>query len=288
MEVTALDCGEGEAVFMVFPDRATALINTCGVGERSVRGISGSRWNAGEEIVSPFLWSRGIERLDVLALTHSPGEQRASAEALARNFKIGEVWLDTTGRSPAAYALLDDIKHAGARVREFEGGERMALGGASFHVLWPPARRENETLPSDGENLDSLVLQISDQEANILLAGHLDAKAARALVASGEPVASRLLQIYPRALAESSEDDFLHAVSPQVIWTSGVRSRGRPEALRAPEFRRPRFFRTDVDGAIQMTVNADRLALRVYRTSTGGGTGAGTGWLLTSPASSVP
>lgn len=289
MEITALDCGEGEAAFVVLPDRTTALINTCGAREGTTSAFSEKPWHAGEDIVSPYLWSRGIERLDVLALTRAPGDQRASVDDLARNFKVGEFWLDTAAGSPETFALVDDLTRRGARVRELKGGERLPLGSASFHVLWPPGSSDHEPTNSVYEGNGPLVVEISERDAGVLLAGNISEQAARTLASSGEKIQSRLLEIRLNHSMESYESEFFQAVSPEVIWAGGARSRSRSHDLARPNFPRARFFRTDRDGAIQMTEGASGLTVRLYRnSSTGWAAGAGTGWLLVSPASSVP
>ena len=300
MEVTALDCGDGDAVFLVLRDRSTVLINTCGAREHAEHNFWGRRWNAGEEIISPYLWSRGIERLDVLALTHTPGEQSESVEALARNFKVGEFWLDiprTRDRLARAYELLDGLRRSGARARELMGGDRLAIGGASINVLWPPAPSAGESEPPTAMDTVASVVRVAEGEASVLLAGHLTAKVARALVGSGVPVESRLVQVSPQGFGDPSREDFLAAVSPQVVWTSGGRIRRHTPNSPAPDSRHARSFRpstalrvfnTDLDGAIEMTLRGSELSVRCYRSSSTGWTaGAGTGWLLASPTSRV-
>jgi competence protein ComEC len=290
MEITALDCGEGEAAFLVLPDRTTALMNTCGAREHHVSAYSEKPWNAGEDIVSPFLWSRGIERVDLLALTRVPGEQRASVEALARNFKFGEIWLDTANASPETFALVDGLERSGAKVRELKGGERLALGSASLRVLWPPGPSANESPSPDPEGREAMVVRITEHGASALLAGNINPKAARALIGSAETIESRVLEIRAGHSSEPFEGDFLRAVSPEVVWTSGARSRGRSSDSARWDFPHVRFFRTDADGAIKITEDGCGLSVRLYRSSSTGwaAAGAGTGWLLTSPASSVP
>ena len=59
LQLTALDCGQGDALFLVLPDGTTMLLDAGGSRTRGARegGFQGRRWDSGEDIVSPYLWS---------------------------------------------------------------------------------------------------------------------------------------------------------------------------------------------------------------------------------------
>ena len=79
LEVTALDCGRGEAIFGVLPDGTTVLVDA---GGQEHFGPDLGRWNPGEEIVSPYLWSRGIKKVDIAVLGEGASENIEAMEAM--------------------------------------------------------------------------------------------------------------------------------------------------------------------------------------------------------------
>ncbi|WP_433984072.1 ComEC/Rec2 family competence protein [Tunturiibacter empetritectus] len=91
MEVTAIDVGQGDSIFIVSPDGATMLIDAGGpVGGVTEAAEATSRFDVGEEVVSPYLWSRKFRRLDVLALSHAHSDHMGGMPAVLRNFRPRE------------------------------------------------------------------------------------------------------------------------------------------------------------------------------------------------------
>ena len=69
LELTAIDVGQGDSLLVVLPRGETMLIDG---GGRLVYGRQRkSNLDIGEDVVSPYLWSRGIRRIDMMVATHS-------------------------------------------------------------------------------------------------------------------------------------------------------------------------------------------------------------------------
>jgi competence protein ComEC len=61
MEVTAIDVGQGDSILLVFPGGRTLLVDAGGLPH-----WMHSEFDVGENVVSPYLWWRGIGRLDAV------------------------------------------------------------------------------------------------------------------------------------------------------------------------------------------------------------------------------
>jgi len=71
LEMTVLDVAQGDSILVISPKGSTLLID----GGGTFQGFQGREEHLGpdpgEDAVSPYLWSRGIQKLDAVALTHA-------------------------------------------------------------------------------------------------------------------------------------------------------------------------------------------------------------------------
>ena len=158
LELTVLDVGQGDSLFVVSPHGKTMLIDGGGAfggfpGREEHNGI-----DPGEEAVSPFLWSRGFQKLDVLALTHAHQDHVGRLTAILENFRVGTLWI---GREVQSSALTNFEKLAHEKkiriIHEIRGSP-FSWDGIETQVLWPEiAPEEVGTAP---KNNDSLVLRL--------------------------------------------------------------------------------------------------------------------------------
>jgi len=261
-----LDCG-GEALFVVLPDQTTMLVDAGGIRPSSDSGgaFPGRRWDPGEDIVSPYLWSRGVGRLDVVALSHAHQDHLGGLAAVVRNFRVGEFWHGANPPTRAYQALLGDVQRRGIPMRQLVAGDRLPLGKTEVEVLWPPAGRALSPGPS---NDDSAVMRISSAEGSVLLPGDISDKVERELVSRGVPLDARLLKVAHHGARTSSSAEFLSQVSPSIAL---VAAEGRsppnlpsPEVLDRLRTAGARTYRTNTDGAVTVTMKSSLLTVRAY------------------------
>ena len=136
LEVSVLDVGQGDSIFAAFPDGHTMLIDGGGLAGSEWVGGYRSGTDVGEEVVSPYLWSRGLKRLDVVALTHADHDHMDGLSAVLANFKVGELWIGRDDERPAFQRILAEARSRGIPiVQKTQGAEANWHGAEAARPL---------------------------------------------------------------------------------------------------------------------------------------------------------
>jgi competence protein ComEC len=259
MEVTAIDVGQGDSIFIVGPDGSTMLLDAGGpVGGVTEAAEATSRFDVGEEVVSPYLWSRRFRRLDVLALSHAHSDHMGGMPAVMRNFRPRELWVSVDPNSDAYRALLSEAREFGVQVRHFYAGDQLAWGGTQVAVLAPETGYSN---PREPVNNDSLVMRMQYGKSSVLLEGDAEAPSEREMLAHGRVAAVTLLKIGHHGSRTSTTQGFLEAAAPK----DAVVSVGRGNTFGHPRYEvieriadaRIKLYRTDEFGLTTFLLDRD-------------------------------
>jgi competence protein ComEC len=267
LEVTVLDVGQGDSIFASFPDGRTMLID--GGGEPGSTFTHGLRSgpDVGEDVVAPYLWSRGLKRLDVVALTHAHHDHLDGLRAILNDFTVGEFWVGLDSDAPAFRDLLDEAKAHGVKVLHRYAAEKFDFGGVQCSIVWPPAPGGAPLT----ENNDSLVISLQDGTTRFLLPGDIESKAEKELSSGGENLRADFLKVPHHGSKSSSTEPFLEGVAPRfaVISVGEGNPFGHPNdsVVERYEQRGTRLLRTDQDGAITALSDGRALTVTAYRDS---------------------
>lgn len=247
LEISAIDVGQGDSIFVVSPDGRTMLVDAGGPTGGSTRQ---GNFDIGEDVVSPYLWSRHIQRLDVVALTHAHSDHMGGMVAVLRNFRPRELWVGHNPPTPAYQQLLREAASLGVRVRSFSAGDSVAFGAATARVLAPsPSYQPGDSASND----DSLVLHLSYAGHSALLEGDAEASSETAMLSlPADELASDLLKVGHHGSKSSTTPPFLARVQPHlaVISVGPYNSYHHPrwETLEKLQVEGAHTWRTDLLG----------------------------------------
>jgi competence protein ComEC len=204
LEITAIDVGQGDSLLLITPEGKTLLLDAGGMP-----GNSRADFDVGEEVVSPYLWSRGIRHLDVVAISHAHSDHIGGMRSIIANFQPRELWYGVESPSAGFVKLKETALQLHLRTKSYAAGDAFHFGGIDVRVLNPQPGREPHDPPQDDE---SLVLRIQYGQTSALLVGDSHKPIERYLL--DEVPQADLLKVGHHGSSTSSSPEFLAAVRP--------------------------------------------------------------------------
>ena len=259
-ELTAIDVGQGDSLLVTFPSGALMLIDAGGIpsfGRARKPGI-----DIGEDVVSPYLWSRSIKHLDIVAITHGHEDHIGGINAVLRNFHPAELWTGATEDSPEWRSVRETAGRLHIPILQKVRCDPFTFGGATVQVLAPGPAYAAATIPT---NDDSLVLWVKFGGTAFLLTGDMEKKIEAQLVAGGLLQHADVLKVGHHGSRTSSTPDLLDAVHPAfgIISVGFDNTYGHPShiTMDALQERKIDVRRTDEDGLVTVVSDGRRLRL---------------------------
>jgi competence protein ComEC len=268
LELTVLDVGQGDSLLAVSPRGRTILIDGGGAfggfpGREEHNGI-----DPGEEAVSPYLWSRGFQRLDVVALTHAHQDHIGGLTAILENFRVGTLLIGREVESGALANLEKLAREQKIPVLHEARGSALAWDGVETKFLWPEiAPEEVGTAP---KNNDSLVLKLKYGDRSLMLPGDAEKQAENSILSENDEATLQadVLKVGHHGSKNSTMPRFLAAVHPRVAVISAGEDNPyghpSPELLERLTGAEIRILRTDRDGAVHVLTDGKQLEISCF------------------------
>jgi competence protein ComEC len=266
LEITFLDVRQGDSIFLRLPGNSTMLIDGGGLLGRSFgEDFSEEDFDVGEQVVSPFLWSIGVETLDVIILTHAHHDHMAGLNSVLTNFKVKEIWVGQNPYTPEYLRLLRKAIGRAVVLRSFTSGDDFLFHGCQFTFINPEKGQLPASIPS---NNDSLAFKLKFGSRTFLFTGDIEKKIESHILARNFLLNSDVLKVAHHGSRSSTTAEFLRKVNPilTVISVAEHSPFGHPheEVLKRLKERPLQVLRTDRNGAITVLTDGKQLSLKTF------------------------
>jgi len=206
--ITFLYVGEGDSCLIETPNGHCILVDA---------GPAYKDFDSGSRYILPFLFCKGISRLDRVIITHSHLDHYGGLKALIDNIEIGEIACarELGSNSKCLETLLEKARHQAIQVSCLKEGDTWTIDGVEFEVLSPP-----EHSPYTDPNSNSVVLALRYRNLTVLLTGDVSPASQHLLAKSDHTLESDVLKVPHHGHPGCLDSLFLASVNPRVAVVS--------------------------------------------------------------------
>lgn len=248
-EITMLDVGQGESIFLRDVNGKTILID---VGGKAKSDKKIEKWqekattsNAQRTLI-PYFKSRGVAKIDQLILTNTDKEHVGDLLEVTKAFHVGEILVSKGSLKQKEFVA--ELQATQTKVRSVTAGENLPIFGSQLEVLSPRKI-------GDGGHDDSLVLYGKLLDKHFLFTGNLEEKGEKELLRQYPDLEVDVLKASQHGSKKSSSLTFLEQLKPEITLISvGKNNRTKlphQETLSRLEDINSKVYRTDQQGAIR-------------------------------------
>ncbi|MBA2115776.1 ComEC/Rec2 family competence protein [Bremerella alba] len=240
---TFVSVGHGTCVLVELPE-GRHLLYDC--------GRLGSPKRACQSL-SAVLWSKGIEHLDAVIISHDDADHYNGLPEVLERFSVGAVYCsDLMEKIPSdlVSSLLADINGRGIPLRTLSAGRTLQAHPSVGMTILHPTRKG--VLGRD--NANSIVLLIEYRGRRILLPGDLESPGTEGVIVE-RPIDCDIVMAPHHGSRHSHAESFYQWCQPEwIVVSSGSREIGGPENAQPGE---PVWLNTAASGMIQIRLTAE-------------------------------
>jgi competence protein ComEC len=254
LRVTILDVGQGDGIFIEFPDGKNMLVDG---------GPKTSYRDAGERFISPFLMRKGLSKIDFVVNTQPDHDHLGGIPFLMRKYEIGkiiDVGLSDSSKIYQDYKhLIDSLRSQHSVVKK---GDRIdGILNARIYILNPEG--VSDLTNTTNMNNQSVVVKIVYGKTSLLLTGDAQLESENMMINRYRGFMHRdILKCGHHGSKTSTGAEFIKLVQPKnAIISVGYKNQFKhpsPEALRRLRTVGIHISRTDQQGAVIFESNGDK------------------------------
>jgi competence protein ComEC len=252
-EVTVIDVGQGDSIFIKLPNNlGNYLIDTGGnisFPDKKWKQKK-NKYEVGKDVIVPFLKSKGVDKLDLLILTHGDMDHIGGSLTLLKEIKVERILMpSTTGdKSEIEKELIVLAKKNKINISYVFEGMTWSKGNNEFFLLSPTKNYSGE------KNDGSIVIHAKIGGLQWLFTGDLGKEGERKIIKDYPDITINVLKVGHHGSRTSTSLEFIEYYTPEysIISVGEKNGFGHPhnEVLTILEGGGSKILRTDVQGGI--------------------------------------
>ncbi len=254
LQITMLDVGQGDGIFMRGPTGKTYFID----------GGSSDVEQVGKYRIEPFLKCQGIGKLDYVFLSHGDKDHCNGIEEMLTRQSLGIRIQNLVlpihyQQDETLLEIVDKAYRAGVKVLVIQPNEIIVEGELKITCVHPSAK---DTLAG---NAASMVLDIEYEAFSMLSTGDVEKEGEELLMKRIQKKEYDVLKVAHHGSSYSTSDPFLAIVKPQIAFISSGRNNPyqhpHEETLQRLKRVGCKIYQTEKNGAITLITNGNSLTI---------------------------
>jgi competence protein ComEC len=260
LTVTFLDVGQGDCTFIETPNGKNILLDC---------GPISANFNSAEKNIVPFLERKGIDKIDLMILTHLHKDHIGGFSYLIDNFKISRIMESGQATKNEVREVIDSTIIANKINRDIVGSGDIVeiFGEMKLYILFPNKEyTQLQNLSADDKQLNftSLAFKLKYRNTDILFLGDIEKEQEEKLINTYDDfLKADLIKISHHGSNTSSVIPLLLKVKPSysVIFCGLFNMYKNPSFLVLNRLKNlnSTVFRTDLDGALIFQSNGEKI-----------------------------
>lgn len=260
--LTFIDVGQGDSALIQLQSGKNILIDGGGSHDE--------RFDVGRRVLAPYLWNRGVRKIDLMILSHPHPDHMNGLRHIIKKFQVAELW--DSGKDselPGCPEWRRLITERGIRHRVVGAGDVGRTGEAELFVLHPAGYDVYSGKKSYiAENNRSLVVRLKIGDMSFLFPGDIGKEAEAEILRRHADVRSDFLKMPHHGSKGASTQGFVDAVRPRVVAASAGKDNRyhhpSGEVIERYERLGACVFRTDTDGAVTINWEGRKFHVRKW------------------------
>lgn len=265
MTVSFISVGQGDSALIESPSGKTVLIDA-----GPCEGPHGG-FDAGTKAVVPYLRHRGINSIDVFAISHPHEDHIGGAKAVMSSFPVQTV-LDSGLAHPTGLykQFLEQVSDRRIEYKRVRRGMMIDLhDGVTMEVICPPEESSSPNEDPSEVNNTSVVLRVNYGSVHMLFTGDAERGSEEEMLSSGCNLSADVLKVPHHGSAQATVQEWMSAIRPKiaVISVGWHNQFGHPSEATIARLKDSGadVYRTDQNGTVTLTTDGHRISVETAK-----------------------